>query len=71
MAGRQPQDEGTLNLQVVASDGQGGSTALPVTFYIDPNYPPDVSQPVSNQVASIGDLFTFFVAAGTFTDRNS
>ena len=66
-----PQDEGVLNLQIVASDGRGGSVPLPVAFYIDPNYPPDVSQPVSNQVASIGDLFTFFVSKGTFTDRNN
>jgi hypothetical protein len=64
------QDEGTFNLEIVASDGQGGTAQLPVTFYIDPNYPPDVSQPVSNQVANIGELFSFFVPPGTFTDRN-
>lgn len=65
------QDEGTLMLEVVASDGQGGSADLPVIFYIDPNYPPDVSQPISNQVANIGELFTFFVPPATFTDRNN
>lgn len=58
-----------LALQVLASDGQGGSVSAPVTLVVVPNLTPEVSLPISNQEASVGQEFTLFVG-NTFRDPN-
>jgi hypothetical protein len=63
-------DEGTLNLLIRAQDMSGGSIGAPLDLVIQPNFPPQLTTQVSNQVASVLQPFNFFAPAGIFQDPN-
>jgi len=61
-------DAKKLNLTVTASDAYGASASTPVQIQV--LYGPTLNQPISNQVAQIGILFSFTIPAETFLDRD-
>jgi hypothetical protein len=63
-------DTGTFNLLIQAQDNSGGSIGAPLEMVIQPNFPPQLSTQISNQVASVLQPFNFYVPTGTFRDGN-
>jgi hypothetical protein len=63
-------DEGTLNLLIRAQDPAGASIGAPLDVVIQPNFPPQLSTQISNQVANVLQPFNFFVPINTFQDIN-
>ena len=63
-------DTGTLSIEVVASDGNGGSATSNVFSLevVNVNDDPQVANPIANQTATEDTAFSFQFAANTFTD---
>jgi hypothetical protein len=63
-------DEGTLDLLIRAQDPNGASIGAPLEVVIQPNFPPQLSTQISNQVANVLQPFNSFVPVNTFQDIN-
>ena len=61
---------GSVNVIVTAQDPLGIQAAASLSFNIQPNFPPQVQQPISDQSANVGALFSLFIATDTFIDPN-
>ncbi len=59
-------DMGSLSLRVNAKDYLNESTFAPLTFFVSQNVLPQIVQPISNQLASVGTFFSFSVSPTTF-----
>ncbi|HTF17513.1 MAG TPA: putative Ig domain-containing protein, partial [Chryseolinea sp.] len=67
-------DIGILQIQLTASDGAGGSISDVFALTVNPpapNQPPVVSNPIADQNASAGGLFSFAFPANTFSDPDA
>ncbi|MBF0627453.1 MAG: putative Ig domain-containing protein [Magnetococcales bacterium] len=68
-SGNPPAGASTLNLKVIANDGNGGSVSASFTLTINaPNDPPTVTTPIANQTWTGSGSRSFQVPANTFTD---
>ena len=63
-------ETGTVSVTVTAQIPQGVQAAASFSFNIQPNFPPQAQQPISDQSANVGALFSLFVPADTFIDPN-
>ena len=63
-------ETGTWGVTVMAQDPQGIQAAVSFNFNIQPNFPPQAQQPISDQSANVGALFSLFIPSGTFIDPN-
>jgi len=65
-------DVGTINIDVIASDGVGGVvTETFVLAIANTNDAPTLANPIANQIISEDSLFGFTVPANTFADVDS
>jgi len=64
-------DIGTVSIDVIADDGNGGSVTDTFDIVVsDSNLPPVVANPIPDQNATEGSAFNFQFAANTFSDPN-
>lgn len=64
-------DVGTVSIDVIADDGNGGSVTDTFDIVVsDSNFPPVVANPIPDQNAMEGSAFNFQFAANTFNDPN-
>jgi hypothetical protein len=58
-----------LNLNVIAQDSHNDTISAPLSFVITTNFPLQIN-PISDQSATVGDSFNFFVPPNTFLNEN-
>ncbi len=63
-------DVGSYDITLIATDSQGIQYNVSFVLNVNPNYPPQVYLPISNQVAQVGESFVFFASQKTFVDPN-
>ncbi|MBS0350692.1 MAG: putative Ig domain-containing protein [Proteobacteria bacterium] len=63
-------DVGSYNITLIATDSQGAHYNVSFMLNVNPNYPPQVYLPISNQMARVNQLFVFYASRQTFVDLN-
>ena len=63
-------DIGSYDITVTATDSQSAHYNVSFMLNVNPNYPPQVYLPISNQVAQVNEPFVFFASQKTFVDPN-
>ncbi len=63
-------DVGSYDITLIATDSQEAHYNVSFMLNVNPNYPPQVYLPVSNQVAQVNELFVFYAPEQTFVDPN-
>ena len=63
-------DAGSYDITLIATDSQGVQYNVSFALNVNPNYPPQVYLPISNQLAHINEPFVFYVPEQTFVDPN-
>ena len=61
-------DAGTLSILVIAQGAHQIQTSASLSLLISANIPPQLVNPISDQTATVGELFKFYVPANTFVD---
>jgi hypothetical protein len=63
-------DVGSYDITVTATDSQDIHYNVSFTLNVNPNYPPQVRLPISNQIAHVNEPFVFYAGQQTFVDLN-
>ena len=63
-------DVGSYDITLTATDSQDIQYKVSFVLNVNPNYPPQVYLPISNQVAQVNEPFVFYVPEQTFVDSN-
>lgn len=68
-----PDQPGTVRISITANDGHGGLALTTFTLLVSDStyYPPYVLNPISQQVANVGQMFSMIISADTFSDPNN
>lgn len=61
-------DAGTLSILVIVQGAHQIQTSASLSLVISANLPPQLVNPISDQTATVGELFKFYVPTGTFVD---
>jgi hypothetical protein len=61
---------GSYDVTLTVTDIQGVQYNVSFMLTVNPNYPPQVCLPISNQVAQVGEPFVFYASFKTFLDPN-
>jgi len=61
---------GSLTLEVIASSSNGYRDSTPIILSINPNYPPQVKEPIPSQSVDVGGRLDFPLPSTTFDDLN-
>ena len=59
---------GALSLRVIAQGAHQIQASVTLSLVVSANLPPQLINPISDQTATVGDPFKFFVPADTFVD---
>ena len=62
------QDLGTLNVVVIATDSRHLQAQASLQFIISTNTPPQVKQSISDQSATVGEFFNYYVPTSVIVD---
>ena len=63
-------DVGSYDITLTTTDSQDTQYNVSFVLNVNPNYPPQVYLPISNQVAQVNEPFVFYASEQTFVDPN-